>query len=94
VDTGRARANWRVNLDAPLSGTTPATDPSGQAAISQGQGVIAGFDPSHNREIHITNNLDYIEPLNNGTSAQAPAGFVEKAVQSGAAAARKLKVLS
>jgi hypothetical protein len=92
VDTGRARSNWIVTLDSPATGEIPAHAPgskggtggaNAQAAINAGKQVISRYKDS-NSKICITNNLDYIEDLNNGTSAQAPAGFVEQAVAAGA----------
>ena len=78
VDTGRARANWQVNIGSPATGTREPTDKSGQAAIEQGKMEIAAYKGGS--AIHITNNLPYIGRLNDGWSAQAPSGFVEKAV--------------
>lgn len=86
VDTGRARSNWQVNIGAPADGTREALDTSGQAAIAQGQTEIAKYKGGS--AIHITNNLPYIGRLNDGWSAQAPSGFVEKAVLVGVAAAQ------
>jgi hypothetical protein len=86
VDTGRARSNWQVNLGGPASGTRDALDQSGQAAIAEGQTRIAQYRGGS--AIHITNNLPYIGRLNDGWSAQAPSGFVEKAVLVGVAAAQ------
>lgn len=92
VDTGRARANWIVALDSPATGVIPPYDPgkggstagtNSQQAIDQGKSTIAGYNGGVT--INITNNLDYIGDLNNGTSAQAPSGFVEDAVQAGVA---------
>lgn len=81
VDTGRARSNWQVELGQPASGVLESTDKSGQGAISQGKEAIAKYKSG--TSVNITNNLPYIERLNDGWSAQAPAGFVEKAVQIG-----------
>lgn len=86
VDTGRARSNWQVNLGGPASGTRGALDQTGQAAIAEGRTEIAKYRGGS--AIHITNNLPYIGRLNDGWSAQAPSGFVEKAVLVGVAAAQ------
>lgn len=88
VDTGRARSNWQVSLGQPAAGER---DPyaagqalginegaNAQAAIAQGAGVIGSR--SEGQSVFISNNLPYIERLNDGWSAQAPAGFVEDAV--------------
>lgn len=84
VDTGRARANWQVEIGSPASGTVDPTDKSGQAALDAGKKVIEGYKSGD--AIYITNNLPYIERLNDGWSAQAPAGFVEQAINVGTAA--------
>ena len=87
VDTGRARSNWIAQIGSASSGTVDAYAPgeSGstagantQAAIDQAEAVISGYN--NGQEIHITNNLPYIQRLNDGYSAQAPANFVEQAV--------------
>lgn len=84
VDTGRARSNWQVEIGQAASGTLESFDKSGQGAIATGRKVIEGYKGGSS--VNITNNLPYIERLNDGWSAQAPAGFVEKAVQVGVAA--------
>jgi hypothetical protein len=77
---GRARANWFVGVGSANGDTTETEDPAGQATISAGQSTIE----SHTKgDIHLTNNLPYIIPLNNGHSHQAPAGFIEQAVDAG-----------
>lgn len=100
VDTGRARSNWQVSLNAPAQGTLPAYKPGSagdtgaantQAAIQQGATAIAAQRPGD--EVHITNNLPYIGRLNDGWSAQAPAGFVEKAILVGVDAIKDFAVL-
>lgn len=81
VDTGRARSNWQVELGQAATGVVDALDKSGQSALAQGKKVIDTYKSGSS--LNITNNLPYIERLNDGWSAQAPAGFVEKAVQIG-----------
>ncbi|MCK5131697.1 MAG: hypothetical protein KAR40_06040 [Candidatus Sabulitectum sp.] len=104
VDTGAARSNWVVSVDSPKSGIIDpyspieqGTDPSkigesanASRALDQGKGVIQARPPGHN--LYITNNLDYIEDLNNGKSAQAPASFVQLAIQQGIAAVKGAKL--
>lgn len=81
VDTGRARANWQVEIGHAASGVVNEVDKSGQGAIASGAKVIQAYKGGSS--INLTNNLPYIERLNDGWSAQAPAGFVERAVQIG-----------
>lgn len=91
VDSGRARANWQVELGQAAEGIIgdpnnkkEQFDKSGQSAIAQGTETISQYKSGSS--INITNNLPYIERLNDGWSAQAPVGFVEKAVQVGISA--------
>jgi hypothetical protein len=93
VDTGRARANWIASLNAPSETTTASRDRSGGSAISQAAGVVARYDGDSDTEVNITNNLDYIGRLNDGSSAQAPADFVGEAVAKGAAAVAGARLL-
>lgn len=100
VDTGRARANWQVQagtatdhiIDAYVPGKGANTGAeNAQAAMEQGKIAISAARPG--QEIHITNNLPYIGALNDGHSAQAPAGFVEEAVQAGVRTIRAARIL-
>ena len=79
VDTGRARANWFLNVGAPSqrvdeypdakTGSVPAPE---LPDISK----VDGYQP-----VFIINNLPYIEALENGHSKQAPNGMVRLAIQ-------------
>lgn len=105
VDTGRARSNWLVSLGSgredtiePYADLGSHTDPSkksetanASAAMAQAAGVVAGR--KEGQDIYITNNLPYIELLNSGSSAQAPAHFVEKAVSVAADIIRRTTVV-
>lgn len=81
VDTGRARGNWQVEVGQAPAGELATTDKGGGGTIAAGKAVIDGYKGGSG--IYITNNLPYIERLNEGWSAQAPAGFVEQAVNVG-----------
>ncbi len=95
VDTGRARSNWLVTTDAPsdqmispYAPLAPGKDPfkigegqNANAAMDQGKQVIAQVLPG--QSVCVTNNLPYIGRLNEGYSAQAPANFVEAAIDAG-----------
>jgi len=77
VDTGRAKANWALS-------TSGDTDPNRQDkdgySFNEIKTIIEGEISDFTFEIHdgvvwITNNLEYIEFLENGTSDQAPTGM-------------------
>jgi hypothetical protein len=76
VDTGRAKASWGLS-------TTGAAAPQadGEYSHSEIMGIIDGYVSDfkftvHDDQVVITNNLEYIEYLENGTSYQPPRGMV------------------
>ncbi len=81
VDTGRARGNWNCAV-----GTKPAPridvnklDKEGQESIAEAQKVILSGEAG--KTIYLTNNLPYIEVLEDGHSQkQAPHGMVKVTV--------------
>ena len=75
VDTGRAKGNWFVGLNKSVR--TIEEDRRQSAALSEGLNVIGGAKSIKYPEIVLSNNLPYIEPLNTGTSDQAPSMFIE-----------------
>lgn len=87
VDTSTALSNWQVAINVPVVsainayfdgkfGSTEAASVSAaiRAARAELKGVKAGD------VVMISNLVDYIEDLNNGSSTQAPAGFVQRAI--------------
>lgn len=101
VDTGRARSNWNTSLIVPDKSTRDAYSPgaggstggpNAAAAIASGRSTIASAR-SERTPIWISNNLPYIGRLNEGSSAQAPANFIEQAVAAGRAAVRGSRLL-
>lgn len=94
VDTGRARSNWQVDLNRAPDGTLPepASPAEGAArATAEAKEKAAAYKTGD--VLHITNNLPYIGRLNEGWSAQAPAGFVEEAALAGAATVKDARLL-
>lgn len=80
VDTGNARVNWELGVDAVGNTVATATTVEGENQISQqaflvGLGELAKFKPG--QTIYITNNVNYIEYLEEGSSQQAPQGMVK-----------------
>ncbi|MDB5490358.1 MAG: hypothetical protein JWO78_207 [Micavibrio sp.] len=91
VDTGRARANWNIDLNLvdvqlvnPEAGVHNAKDKKGDYTFdgtNEALAAVARYKMSD--VIYISNNLPYINRLNQGTSTQAPANFVETGVAIG-----------
>jgi len=77
VDTGRARGNWQTAVGTPIEGEIDRIDQGGSAAIAE---VQAKTPEGAGQETFMTNNLPYIDSLENGSSKQAPAGMVRKNV--------------
>ena len=89
VDTGRLRANWVVSLGSPSQAPgnrQPGANPA-QVALSQGEQTIAQWTPDKG-SIFISNGVPYAVIVNAGSSAQAPEGMTEQAIQ---AAAREFR---
>ena len=84
VDTGWSRANWVPRIGQPFEGTAgdrPArgTTVSGTVEQAAGQSAVLAYKLSKGL-VHVTNNVPYIEALNDGHSPQEPAGFVQRAI--------------
>lgn len=76
VDTGHARANWIPSIGQPsdidAAGSTDAAHDTGVAQV-------VGYTLDRG-SVFVSNSAPYIERLNNGWSQQAPALFVETAM--------------
>lgn len=83
VDTGRARSNWFVGINQPITKTTDKEnyDKSGSTNITEGVNKISSTKGTVDKTIYISNNLPYIGRLNNGHSKQIQAGFIERSVE-------------
>ena len=84
VDTGRARAGWNMSAESPGAEKPEHVDaPSGwkrgQTPYYPGPSIPTA--PANAQTICIYNNVEYIRPLNYGTSTQAARLFVESAVE-------------
>lgn len=81
VLTGRARENWRPTLGQPHQGTTERTAgvtvtgaPLTGAEKTRSKAVTSKLDalPLGQQAVYVTNNLDYIQRLEDGYSPKAP----------------------
>ena len=82
VDTGRFRANWRISIDQ-TDLTTTEDDSSGEAGSPPTSDELAVATSTlekarFGQSIHLSNNLPYAGPLENGHSQQAPNGIVSQ----------------
>ena len=89
VDTGHARANWQVGIDTPITKEIGEEDQSGTATIARNAGTIRSATPQ--KSIVLSNNVPYIISLNEGSSAQAPAQFVQLAILEAVTAVKRAR---
>lgn len=84
VDTGWARANWVPQVGVPVFrpyGAYPGKGGTAQDGFSErGLAQVAIWRFGHG-PVYIVNNVPYIERLNDGSSRQAPAGFVQISIE-------------
>jgi len=77
VDTGRFRVSWQIGQNA--ADSTPAPEGSYDAGITPPKG--SNYQPGQEKlgnYYSVHNNLPYAEPLAQGHSPQAPAGWVDR----------------
>ena len=89
VDTGHAVANWQVGISEPITKEIDEEDPSGISTIQRNASIINQAPP--HKDIILSNNVPYIHKLNEGSSSQAPAQFVQMAIATAVAAAKKTR---
>lgn len=84
VDTGWARANWVPRLTTAFEGTAGTREQAERGSVdaataAKGEADVLRFKLKDAR-VHVTNNVHYITELNDGSSRQAPRGFVQAAI--------------
>ncbi len=98
VDKGVARSNWRLSIGARTFAVIPAYSPGKNlgigernnlnAVLAAGRGVLRTL--VRGQAVILTNNVDYIDLLNEGEhSSQSSGGFIQAA-----AAAARLSIAS
>jgi hypothetical protein len=81
-DTGFAEANWVPQIGTTFTGTAGTRENAEIGIINRSQ-QLNGIDKISKGYklkmgvINVTNNVDYIEDLNDGTSSKAPKAFVQ-----------------
>lgn len=87
VDTGLFRGNWQVGVGTVPIGTLQRLAPGGESLGTE-LAKLEAIESNPRTVVTIANNLPYAERLNSGHSAQAPAGFVEAAIDRAAQKSR------
>lgn len=85
VDTGFAESNWIPSIAVPFKGTASTYEKALLGSTDNGpqrRGLFQlrlGYNVTKG-PIYIVNNVNYINLLNMGYSAQAPSGFVQTSI--------------
>jgi hypothetical protein len=96
VDISTALSNWQVGIGGAPLGPIPAyvegsfgsTEKASESiAIEQAELYIHAAEPGES--VFISNKVEYITKLNEGSSRQAPANFVERSVLLGESFVRR-----
>ncbi len=74
VDTGHARSNWVPSVAMPFTGIA-----QGEGPHNAGVSAVLAFKLADGG-LYLSNNVPYVRRLNLGSSRQAPAGFIERAI--------------
>ena len=98
VDTGFARSRWQASIGEPV-----ASEPAAEGRVEVGEEISTAIALSQaNNEIKkwkgfgsifITNPLDYVRYLDQGSSDQAPQGMADDAVNAGLGVLKELRIL-
>ena len=76
VDTGRARGNWQISEDSPVTQDIDREDQAGSAPLNEIAGKVD--QSAMDSDLYLSNNLSYIERLEEGYSGQAPEGMLRR----------------
>lgn len=97
VDTSKALSNWVLTVEEPFDleldayrlGSGGSTQNASIAeALTQGRQQLKLKKPG--MPVFLSNNANYIRDLNDGSSSQAPAGFIEREVMIARKYSRKI----
>jgi len=79
IDTGWARTNWIASVGGPAPSTAGTREAVSAAAQQASLAKLFGYKLAQG-PAYATNNVPYIAKLNEGSSKQAPAAFVQRAM--------------
>ena len=80
VKTGWARANWIPQIGSPRQTTAGSPEQVTGSAQASGVATVATSYTFQQGPVFISNNVPYVLLLNEGSSQQAPKGFVQAAI--------------
>ncbi len=87
VDTGHAASNWILSTGSPYAGIAGSRENVSTAEQDAGISRLQTYDVGREGKIFLRNNVFYLQFLDRGWSPQAEAGFVARALATGASVA-------
>ena len=94
VDTGRARGGWVITLGEPPTGESKTPeDQGGGTTLLAAEQKLRNFSPIFGGIISLSNNVEYILFLDQGTSFTPADNMVAQATQAAIAFLREAKYL-
>ena len=86
--TGAATGEWQVTINERATSLTDRKDLTGTKTANAGISIINRSKSEKYPDIWVSNLIDYITYLNDGSSDQAPAKFIETAEREALASVR------
>jgi len=80
VDTGWARSNLVLSVGAPTTDPVGSKDSVDNGTSEGSISLVQSTYQTKQGSVFINNRVFYINRLNSGSSDQAPAGFIERAI--------------
>lgn len=80
VDTGHAKSNWIPRLGRPFRGVAGSREKVSYALQERGIREVMDEPAKSRRVANISNSVRYLRYLNQGSSQQAPSGFIQAAI--------------
>lgn len=87
VDTTLAASSWILSTGRPSTEIGGSHEAPSTAAQDAGIAALQHYDVGRDGRIYLTNNVEYLQHLDDGSSPQAEAGFVARAFAAAASGA-------
>lgn len=87
VATEHALSNWVPSVGAPYTQVDGSPDSVSYAAQDAGIARLKSYDAGRDGSVHVRNNVLYLPFLDRGSSPQASAGWVSRAILAGVSGA-------
>lgn len=90
--TGYHASNWLIEVGEPADGPVGSEDNVTLAPAKASEDAVRTYDVDDG-EVYVTNNAEFIIPLNRGSSKQQPRGFVQRSIRLALSRARRRRVV-